>query len=117
MLRSFVVLTICLFVMIGNLSCSCDHDATLRYEKKLFAPLSAEDISLLVQNCDSKKELLERCGTPLRVEKHNEVESIEFLVSFDKIQRSSPLMIASFVVIVSNDTVMSWHPRSKGRML
>jgi len=44
------------------------------------------------------------------------VESIEFMVSFDKVQGPTSLMIASFVVTVSNNAVLSWYPRSQGRI-
>ncbi len=99
----------------GSISCS-RNSHTKGYEKKLFAPLSEQEIDHLVHSSRDKHDLLERCGTPLRVERSNGVERIEFMVSFDRVQGPTPLMIASFVVVVSNNTVVSWYPRSQGRI-
>lgn len=115
MFRSLVI-ALCLFAMICTSSCWRERERASRYEKKLFAPLTGRDIDLLVHDCGSRKELLNRCGTPLRITESNGVESIEFMVSFDKVQEPTSLTIASFVVTVSNDTVLSWYPRSKGRI-
>lgn len=111
MFRTYIFFTLCFLIVFGTLSCQKSRD-----DQTLFAPLSQEDIDYIIKNCNSKKELFEQCGKPFRMEESDGIEHFEFMISFEKLHKSTSLMIASFIVTVSNDTVLSWQPHMKGRI-
>ena len=83
--------------------------------KKLYAPMTDEQVSELVVPGISKEELLVRCGTPFRTETSGNMENIVFLLSMDNVHAPSDWVMASFIVTVSNDVVVSWKQNSKAR--
>jgi hypothetical protein len=84
------------------------------HEKYLYAPLSEQEISSFVIPGMTKDELLAECGEVIYMEKSGDLESLEFPILLGKME-SSDFVISSFMVLLTNDIVVSWRPTGTGR--
>lgn len=104
-------------IIVLSFTMLCVVSGCIRIEgKKLYAPMTEEQVSALAVPGISKEELLAQCGKPFRTRIEGNVEDMEFLLSMDNVRATNDWVMASFIVTVSNNAVVSWKPNSKGRV-
>jgi hypothetical protein len=99
-------------LLVTVLLCTFELGCSKAGDKVLFGPLSEQDISSLVVPGISKEELFKRCGRPWSIRSIKGIDQMEFLISPLKADKPSDSMIGSFIVVVSNNVVLSWKPSS-----
>lgn len=85
------------------------------------APIDEAEISAVIRRGMSKNALLERCGDPWKQRVVDETYELEYLVpTYKFFSQKTGLkvpegeFIQSFIVVVSNNTVIGWRPHSIG---
>lgn len=85
------------------------------------APIDESEISAVIKTGMSKNTLIEKCGDPWRQRRIDRTYELEYLVPTYKffsqtagLEAPDGEFIQSFVVVVSNATVIGWRPHSIG---
>ena len=89
--------------------------AEKQWDYRLYAPLSSNQVSKLVQTGMTIGELTDTIGQPYEVQEMGGIMEYEYLLSTEKIKESDWIM-SSFIVVISNRVVQSWRPNRSSKI-